>query len=76
MTYAEYSKYMANRADIIRINAGNRIKGLPALTVPEKIEPPKVRVAYSKLDDSYMGRLSDDDEIPEDCYAVLEPAMY
>lgn len=76
MTYEEYSKYMANRADIININKGNRIKGLPQLPVPEKIEAPKVRIAYSKLDDSYIGRLADDEEIPEDCYAVLEPALY
>lgn len=76
MTYEEYSKYMANRADIILINKGNRIKGLPELPVPEKIEAPKVRIAYSKNDNSYMGRLKDGEECPEDCYIKLEPALY
>ena len=76
MDYAEYSKYMSHRRDIISTNKSNRMKGLPQLPVPEKLEAPKVRIAYSKCDNSYMGRLKDDEECPEDCYTKLEQALY
>jgi hypothetical protein len=76
MNVQEYQKYMSNRRDIISTNKSNRMKGLPQLTVPEKLEAPKVRIAYSKNDNSYMGRLKEDEECPEDCYIKLEPALY
>jgi hypothetical protein len=76
MNHLEYVKYMADRQIIIDINRVNRIKGLPSLPVPPKLEPPKVRIAYSKNDNSYIGRLKDGEECPEDCYVKFEPALY
>ena len=76
MNCEEYSKYMSNRRDIITTNKSNRMKGFPQLPVPEKLEAPKVRIAYFKNDNSYAGRLKDDEECPEDCYTKIEPALY
>jgi hypothetical protein len=76
MNYAEYSKYMANRRDIISINRGYQIKGLPLLPVPPIIEAPKVRIAYLKEDNSYAGRLKEGEECPPECYTKFETALY
>lgn len=76
MTYKEYQKYMSDRDLVISLNKANRIKGLLEQPVPPKIDPPKVRIAYSKNDNSYIGRLADGDEVPEDCYVKFEPALY
>jgi hypothetical protein len=58
------------------MNRSYKFKGLPELTVPDKIEPPKVRIAYLKEDNSYAGRLADGQECPEDCYVKVENALY
>jgi hypothetical protein len=76
MNYAEYSKYMNHRRDIISTNRSLSLQGKPLLPVPEAIEPPKVRIAYLKEDNSYAGRLNDGDECPEDCYIKFENALY
>lgn len=54
-----------------------RMRGLAHLQqpVPPKPEPRKVRIAYD-AEGVYVGRLSDDDEIPPGCTVRLEKALY
>ena len=73
MTYNEYSKYMANRREIISKNRSNRLKRLPLLEVPAKIEPPKILVAYEP-DGTYYGTINDLSELPNGYKVKLENA--
>ena len=77
MTYREYQIYMNNRRQIISENKSRRMRRIheESLPVPPKIEPPKCRVAYD-LKGDYIGRLLDDDEIPENSIIKLEPALW
>jgi hypothetical protein len=61
-TYKEYSDNEQKRQQAISINRKNRLRSLPLVPVPEKLECPKVPIAYTR-DGEYIGRL---DQLPKD----------
>jgi hypothetical protein len=63
MTYKEWNNYMQIRREIISKNRSNRLKKLPLLQVPEKIDCPKVIAAFES-DGTYYGIIESLDELP------------
>lgn len=75
MTYKEYENYMSKRRNIISKNRSNRLKGLPQLKVPPKINPPTCLVVYEP-DGTYYGRINDLSELPNGYKVKTELAQY
>lgn len=79
LTYKEYAEKLAARDKAVRLNASRRMRGLPALPLPEKPEHPLVPIAYSQDSNGefsvYDGVLSDVDECPKGCVVRWEKAL-
>jgi hypothetical protein len=74
MTQDEYRKYEMNRQEIISKNRSFRIRRLPLLDQPPRIEPPLKRVVYSQDKDglTYEGTLRAGEEVPPGMILKLE----
>ena len=73
--YKAYNRKREERDRIITENRRRRMKGEPALQVPEKPAPPLALIAYSKSGE-WLGRIASEDEAPEGSIVKREPAKY
>jgi hypothetical protein len=74
-TYDEWSRYNAQRIDIISRNRSLRMQGKPLLPQPARCEPPPKRVVYSREPDgalTYEGTLREGEQVPEGLILKLE----
>lgn len=72
MTQMEaYRRAVRERDEIIRANAGRRIRGLTPVAVPLKPARALVPIAYTPEGD-YVGRLNGADECPDGCIVRIE----
>jgi len=75
MNYSEWSAYEHGRQLIIAANRIARANQRGQRVVPPRIPQPTCRVAYT-VDGEFVGRLADDDLVPEGAVVKVEKAKW